>query len=61
MHGSTRSVLAVLGAFTIATAALAQGDVGWPREIEVPEGKVVIYQPQADVLDGNILKGRGAP
>jgi hypothetical protein len=46
----------------IATTSRAQtqGDVGWPREIEVPEGKVVIYQPQADVLDGNILKGRGA-
>jgi hypothetical protein len=40
--------------------AQAQGDIGWPREIDIPEGKVVICQPQADVLDGNILKGRGA-
>ncbi|MBW2172923.1 MAG: hypothetical protein JRF69_13345, partial [Deltaproteobacteria bacterium] len=32
----------------------------WPREIDTPEGLVVIYQPQPEKLDGNLLKGRAA-
>lgn len=32
----------------------------WPREIDTPEGLVVIYQPQPEKLDGNQLKGRAA-
>jgi hypothetical protein len=32
----------------------------WPKEITVPQGKVVIYQPQPDKLDGNKLDGRAA-
>ncbi len=35
-------------------------DGGWPREIDTPEGLVVIYQPQPEKLDGNQLKGRAA-
>lgn len=35
-------------------------DGGWPREIETPQGTVVIYQPQPEKLDGNQLKGRAA-
>lgn len=33
---------------------------GWPREISISEGIVVIYQPQPEKLDGNQLKGRAA-
>jgi hypothetical protein len=36
----------------------AAGD--WPREIRVPEGTVVIYQPQPEKLDGNRLMARAA-
>lgn len=32
----------------------------WPREISVPEGVVIIYQPQPDKLEGNQLSGRMA-
>lgn len=32
----------------------------WPREIDSPQGMVVIYQPQPEKLDGNLLKGRAA-
>jgi hypothetical protein len=32
----------------------------WPREIDTPQGTVVIYQPQPEKLDGNQLKGRAA-
>lgn len=32
----------------------------WPREITASQGVVVIYQPQAEKLDGNQLQGRMA-
>jgi hypothetical protein len=32
----------------------------WPRRIEMPEGSVVIYQPQPDSLKGDTLTGRAA-
>jgi hypothetical protein len=35
-------------------------DGDWPREIQVPEGVVVMYQPQPESLNGNLLKGRAA-
>ena len=56
-------LLAIAAVFT-ATASKAQGtqeiDTSWPREIESDLGKIIIYQPQFDSLDGNILKGRSA-
>ena len=38
--------------------ALESGE--WPREIETDKGLVVMYQPQVDRLEGNILHGRAA-
>ncbi|MEA3333895.1 MAG: hypothetical protein U9Q58_09885, partial [Pseudomonadota bacterium] len=32
----------------------------WPCEIDAPEATIVIYQPQPESLEGNILKGRMA-
>jgi len=32
----------------------------WPKEITVPQGKVIIYQPQPDSLDGSTLYARAA-
>jgi len=32
----------------------------WPREIATSEGVVVLYQPQPEKFEGNILKGRAA-
>ena len=32
----------------------------WPREIQTNKGTVVMYQPQADALEGNIITGRSA-
>jgi hypothetical protein len=56
-------LLAVAALFT-ATASKAQGtqeiDTSWPREIESDLGKIIIYQPQLDSLDGNIITGRAA-
>jgi hypothetical protein len=45
--------------FSWGQAASAQ-DIGWPREIDLPAGKIVIYQPQLDNLEGNDLTGRSA-
>jgi hypothetical protein len=32
----------------------------WPRAMEVPEGKIVIYQPQPESFEGNKLAARFA-
>lgn len=32
----------------------------WPQEIDAPEGVIVVYQPQPEKLDGNVLSGRAA-
>ena len=37
----------------------AQSDE-WPREIETERGLVVLYQPQVDTLEGDLLSGRSA-
>ncbi|HSN72333.1 MAG TPA: hypothetical protein VLT59_12540 [Steroidobacteraceae bacterium] len=34
--------------------------IEWPQEIDAPEGKIVVYQPQPESLEGNTLKGRAA-
>jgi len=46
----------------LAPSILAQSEseVGWPRQIDLPEGKIVIYQPDMDSFEGNILQGRSA-
>jgi hypothetical protein len=45
-----------------AGTAWAQDDSvgGWPREIDTPRAKVVIYQPQPEKLQGNRLDARAA-
>ncbi len=57
------SLVAVVAIFC-GTATKAQDtheiDTSWPREIESDLGKIIIYQPQLDSLDGNILTGRSA-
>ena len=45
-----------------ATTGWAQeaADPGWPRQIDVPGGTVVVYQPQPQSLKGNRLEARAA-
>ena len=58
------ALLVAIAALFTATATKAQDaheiDTSWPREIESDLGKIIIYQPQLDSLDGNILSGRSA-
>jgi hypothetical protein len=44
-------VLSLLAADPIAFA----GDLGWPRTIEQPSGKVVLFQPHVDSWDSDIV------
>jgi hypothetical protein len=53
-------IAVVLLAALCPTSARGDTDEGWPREIETAEGLVVMYQPQLDRLDGDILEGRAA-
>ena len=50
---------ACLLSFTLAWALEDQVD-DWPREIDLPQGVVVIYQPQPEKLEGNQLEARAA-
>jgi hypothetical protein len=34
--------------------------VSWPQEVSAPEGVIVVYQPQPETLQGNVLTGRAA-
>ena len=56
-------VVTFLWAVLLAAApAWAQTDSPgtWPREIEIPQGVVVMYQPQPERLEGNLLEARTA-
>ena len=58
-----RVVVAIVAAFSclIAVPAFAAEDEDpWPHEITTDKGLVVMYQPQVDRLDGNILYARMA-
>ena len=44
----------------LGTAGLVAAEDEWPHEIEIEKGLVVLYQPQVDSLDGNLLSGRSA-
>jgi hypothetical protein len=49
-------------AFTFLLGPARQQDEadGWPRELDTPEGTVVIYQPQLESFQGNELRSRAA-
>ena len=49
-----------LGVLLVASAAIALDDQGWPREIKTGRGSLLIYQPQIDRFNGNIVEGRAA-
>jgi hypothetical protein len=45
---------------TAALASTAVHAMDWPQEITAEEGTIVVYQPQPDRLDGNMLTARAA-
>lgn len=34
--------------------------IEWPQQVEADEATIIVYQPQPESLDGNVLKGRAA-
>jgi hypothetical protein len=42
------------------TSAPLMAQIEWPQEIKAEEGSIVVYQPQPESLEGNILRGRAA-
>jgi hypothetical protein len=47
--------------FSLSTAGAEEEAVDyWPQEIEIPQGVVVVYQPQPEKLEGNRLSGLAA-
>jgi hypothetical protein len=58
----TARLLAILllVAVTLPVAAQDQQENSWPREIAIPGGVVVVYQPQPEKIEGNVLTGRTA-
>lgn len=52
------SFIAFLSLVLSSTSLFAQ--IEWPQEISADNGTIVVYQPQPESLEGNILKGRAA-
>ncbi|MGI9220612.1 MAG: carbohydrate-binding family V/XII [Woeseiaceae bacterium] len=50
---------ALLAVFLIVFADVALA-LDWPQEVTADEGTIVVYQPQPESLNGNILSGRAA-
>jgi hypothetical protein len=48
---------AILAALPVGSRA---ADSGWPRQFDSPSGKFIIYQPQPETLNGDVLTGRTA-
>ena len=60
MNTKTKLLVAAMILFTLNWARPAAAENEWPREI-IAEGRTVLmYQPQLDKLDGNILYARAA-
>ena len=53
------AIRVLLLAFFFVCPVTAQA-VDWPQEIAAEEGTIVVYQPQPEGLNGNVLKGRAA-
>jgi hypothetical protein len=51
---------AVLLTSLLTTSARAGEGDAWPREIETEKGTVVVYQPQPDTFENNVLTARSA-
>ncbi|MEE9578980.1 MAG: hypothetical protein V3W24_05335, partial [Gemmatimonadota bacterium] len=59
--GAAAAALVLTGAAAGVVFALTQeDDQGWPREITVPAGEIVVYQPQPDSMAGDRVTGRAA-
>ncbi len=49
-----------LAILAISTLPTVEADIDWPQEVIADEGKIIVYQPQPEKLEGNQLFGRSA-
>lgn len=47
-------------ALIFATLSTAANAIQWPQEVVAEKGKIIVYQPQPESLEGNRLSGRAA-
>ncbi|MCQ8878569.1 carbohydrate-binding family V/XII [Pseudoalteromonas shioyasakiensis] len=47
-------------ALTLCFFSLSSQAVEWPQEVDTAEGIIVVYQPQPETLNGNVLVARSA-
>jgi hypothetical protein len=47
-------------ALALLSSSPALAELAWPQEIDAEEGTIVVYQPQPESLEGNLLSGRAA-
>ena len=60
MRHTIKAFLLLLLTAGLLTATTATEDPGWPRELSHAKGDVVIYQPQLESLEGDMLRARAA-
>jgi len=56
----TAGTTALLAALLITASMTVRAELQWPQQITANEGVIVVYQPQPERLDGNVLEGRAA-
>ena len=49
-----------IAACALTLLSTASHALEWPQEVAAKEGTIVVYQPQPESLQGNVLKGRAA-
>ena len=60
LTGLLSGIAVLLGVVLVGTGSGQEGELGWPREIDDPRARILIYQPQVDSLVQNDLKARAA-
>lgn len=57
---SFTSAAMVIALVLVTTQMAHAADAHWPQEITGEDGTIVVYQPQPESLEGNVLKARAA-
>jgi len=56
----TGTIVKTAFALMLSALPLLAQAIDWPKEIDIPEGKIVIYQLQPEKFEGNVISGRAA-
>jgi hypothetical protein len=56
----TRNLILLGTVLLLGSSRARAADPGWPRQIDAPQATIVLYQPQPETFQGNILTARAA-